>query len=156
MAMARAAVRGSRRSPILLLLGLAIAALAALNGFTFVAVARAAGSSAGEDLGFAGSSQPLAGSVSRASKTARAALSIDEEDLVQPDVEPERSSYLLGFTFFAETLNGRIAMIAFFVLIFLEFFTNSTFFQIFGGLFGGTPGADNVPNTIAPSVDALI
>eukprot|EP00441_Pelagodinium_beii_P020689 CAMPEP_0197656516 /NCGR_PEP_ID=MMETSP1338-20131121/42195_1 /TAXON_ID=43686 ORGANISM="Pelagodinium beii, Strain RCC1491" /NCGR_SAMPLE_ID=MMETSP1338 /ASSEMBLY_ACC=CAM_ASM_000754 /LENGTH=120 /DNA_ID=CAMNT_0043232547 /DNA_START=18 /DNA_END=380 /DNA_ORIENTATION=- len=55
-----------------------------------------------------------------------------ESDFVLPDKEPMRPQYLIGFNNFAEMLNGRIAMIAFFVLIFLEAFAGKGIFQIFG------------------------
>mmetsp|Transcript_65910 Transcript_65910/g.148736 ORF Transcript_65910/g.148736 Transcript_65910/m.148736 type:complete len:142 (-) Transcript_65910:104-529(-) len=61
---------------------------------------------------------------------------VEESDLVQPDKEPDRTSYLLGFTYFAETFNGRAAMLGFFVLIFLEYFTNKNFLSMIGALLG--------------------
>mmetsp|Transcript_39859 Transcript_39859/g.53997 ORF Transcript_39859/g.53997 Transcript_39859/m.53997 type:complete len:134 (-) Transcript_39859:302-703(-) len=69
---------------------------------------------------------------SRSVDVARAATGypLDDSDLVQPDQEPERITYLIGFVRFAENLNGRVAMIGFFVLIFLEYFSDRTIISI--------------------------
>ena len=47
---------------------------------------------------------------SRSVDVARAATGypLDDSDLVQPDQEPERITYLIGFVRFAENLNGRV------------------------------------------------
>mmetsp|Transcript_40987 Transcript_40987/g.76197 ORF Transcript_40987/g.76197 Transcript_40987/m.76197 type:complete len:121 (+) Transcript_40987:62-424(+) len=74
------------------------------------------------------------------SAVARAAVQLDvpmkESDLIQPDEEPERATYLYGFVPFAEQLNGRIAMIFFFVLIFQEFFAGKGLLESIGDLLG--------------------
>mmetsp|Transcript_49471 Transcript_49471/g.80182 ORF Transcript_49471/g.80182 Transcript_49471/m.80182 type:complete len:126 (-) Transcript_49471:143-520(-) len=61
---------------------------------------------------------------------------MQDRDLIQPDEEPSRSNYLFGFVKFAEMFNGRIAMIFFFVLIFLEFFANKGVIELVGVLLG--------------------
>merc|ERR1712050_651198 len=63
------------------------------------------------------------------------ALPIEDRELLQPDEEPDRQAYLIGFTTFAENFNGRIAMIAFFIIIFLEFFTDKSLFKLAGEIF---------------------
>jgi len=57
---------------------------------------------------------------------------LTKNDLLQPDVEPERSDYFLGFTAFAETINGRAAMIGFFFLILLEAISHRNLVQWLG------------------------
>ncbi|CAJ1342426.1 unnamed protein product [Effrenium voratum] len=76
------------------------------------------------------------------SRVSRAAVQLDvpmkEADLIQPSEEPSRSSYLFGFVPFAEQLNGRIAMIFFFVLILQEYFTGKGLFELAGEILGGS------------------
>eukprot|EP00931_Biecheleriopsis_adriatica_P069609 TRINITY_DN43431_c0_g1_i1.p1 TRINITY_DN43431_c0_g1~~TRINITY_DN43431_c0_g1_i1.p1 ORF type:complete len:146 (-),score=35.98 TRINITY_DN43431_c0_g1_i1:67-450(-) len=76
------------------------------------------------------------------SRTQMAAIQINtgvkESDLLQPDEEPERATYLFGFVEFAENFNGRIAMIFFFVLIFLEFFINKSLLQVMSEVTGSS------------------
>eukprot|EP00439_Symbiodinium_sp_Y106_P084032 s662_g24.t1 len=85
----------------------------------------------------AGNSRGIRGSEPAVS---RAAVQLDvpmkESDLIQPDEEPERATYMYGFVPFAEQVNGRIAMIFFFVLIFQEFFTAKGLFQQIGEILG--------------------
>eukprot|EP00440_Ansanella_granifera_P033497 gb/GFBE01036345.1/.p1 GENE.gb/GFBE01036345.1/~~gb/GFBE01036345.1/.p1 ORF type:complete len:123 (+),score=28.54 gb/GFBE01036345.1/:1-369(+) len=74
-------------------------------------------------------------------RTARAAgglldVPMKASELVQPDREPNRSMYLFGFVEFAEQLNGRVAMLAFFGIIFLEFFMDKGIFAALGELLG--------------------
>lgn len=59
-----------------------------------------------------------------------------ESDLTQPKEEPDRTTYLVGFVPFAEQLNGRIAMIFFFVLILQEYFVGKGLFEQISDLFG--------------------
>eukprot|EP00413_Alexandrium_margalefii_P046925 CAMPEP_0204581474 /NCGR_PEP_ID=MMETSP0661-20131031/44663_1 /ASSEMBLY_ACC=CAM_ASM_000606 /TAXON_ID=109239 /ORGANISM="Alexandrium margalefi, Strain AMGDE01CS-322" /LENGTH=177 /DNA_ID=CAMNT_0051590667 /DNA_START=54 /DNA_END=587 /DNA_ORIENTATION=+ len=131
--------RSARRSPARLLPGLLLAsALAVLGGFAFALPGAPVGSSATRvAAGPGGTVRALdsAGS-GRAASVARAVITVEESDLIQPDEEPSRSSYLVGFTFFAENFNGRVAMIGFFVLIFLEFLTNQTLFSLVAGVTG--------------------
>mmetsp|Transcript_59717 Transcript_59717/g.94565 ORF Transcript_59717/g.94565 Transcript_59717/m.94565 type:complete len:116 (-) Transcript_59717:111-458(-) len=74
------------------------------------------------------------------SRVARAAVQLDipmkESDLTQPKEEPDRTTYLVGFVPFAEQLNGRIAMIFFFVLILQEYFVGKGLFEQISDLFG--------------------
>ena len=76
----------------------------------------------------------------RASSVARAAsgFPLDESDLAQPSSEPARGTYIFGFVYFAENFNGRIAMIFFFVLILLEYFTDKTLFALANDILGGS------------------
>mmetsp|Transcript_11271 Transcript_11271/g.30688 ORF Transcript_11271/g.30688 Transcript_11271/m.30688 type:complete len:137 (-) Transcript_11271:102-512(-) len=130
--------RAARRSPTRLLLGLLFAAmLAMLSGSAFASGSATADKSAARTIDWGGSARAHVGRAGRPGVANRAALNLVEEaDLVQPDEEPDRSAYIVGFTNFAEGFNGRAAMLGFFALIFLEFFTNKTFFALLGQITG--------------------
>eukprot|EP00490_Sorites_sp_Unknown_P002005 CAMPEP_0114638526 /NCGR_PEP_ID=MMETSP0191-20121206/667_1 /TAXON_ID=126664 /ORGANISM="Sorites sp." /LENGTH=115 /DNA_ID=CAMNT_0001850299 /DNA_START=66 /DNA_END=413 /DNA_ORIENTATION=+ len=87
-------------------------------------------------------SAPSAGASLRGNpqRVAREAVRLDvpmkESELAQPQEEPDRTTYLVGFVPFAEQLNGRIAMIFFFVLIFQEYAAGKGLFEQISELFG--------------------
>mmetsp|Transcript_36027 Transcript_36027/g.82739 ORF Transcript_36027/g.82739 Transcript_36027/m.82739 type:complete len:122 (+) Transcript_36027:89-454(+) len=55
-------------------------------------------------------------------------------ELIEPDEEPEPATYLFGLNFFAENLNGRLAMIGFLSLVIIEAVLNQPILGIFGAL----------------------
>mmetsp|Transcript_64039 Transcript_64039/g.118992 ORF Transcript_64039/g.118992 Transcript_64039/m.118992 type:complete len:123 (+) Transcript_64039:88-456(+) len=81
--------------------------------------------------------RPLLRSTARETQSpvARAALFQGAKvELIEPDEEPEPATYLFGLNFFAENLNGRLAMIAFLALVLIETVLNKPILEILGAL----------------------
>jgi hypothetical protein len=63
-------------------------------------------------------------------------MTSDQTPLPQPQaptpVEPTQTEPGFGWTSYAETINGRFAMVGFVALLILEFFTHQDFFTWLG------------------------